>query len=97
MAPRTGTRSAFKHWCKARGKRTEETNLKYALLAQVVRDGGFKIPVVMRLSMIPGHRASPPPFFFPSSSIGSASHGPMMDMDMDDADYLWAVGAELQC
>nr|VWP00670.1 SGE1 protein [Ganoderma boninense] len=45
----------FKYWCRARAKRTEEKNLKYALLAQVVRDGGFKIPVIMRLSAIPGH------------------------------------------
>ncbi|KAM5544922.1 hypothetical protein V8D89_001820 [Ganoderma adspersum] len=45
----------FKHWCKTRAKKMEETNLKYALLAQVVRDGGFKIPVVMRFSAIPGH------------------------------------------
>ncbi|KAI1786583.1 hypothetical protein LXA43DRAFT_1064958 [Ganoderma leucocontextum] len=46
---------AFKYWCKARGKKMEETQLRYALLAQVVRDGGFKIPVIMRLSLIPGH------------------------------------------
>ena len=38
----------------------EETSLKYALLAQVVRDGGFKIPIIMRFSAFPGHRASPP-------------------------------------
>ncbi|KAM5544918.1 hypothetical protein V8D89_001816 [Ganoderma adspersum] len=45
----------FKYWCKARAKKMEETQLRYALLAQVVRDGGFKIPVVMRFSAIPGH------------------------------------------
>ncbi|EJF56011.1 hypothetical protein DICSQDRAFT_164046 [Dichomitus squalens LYAD-421 SS1] len=46
---------AFKYWCMARGKKMEETQMRYAVLAQVVREGGFKIPVIMRLSAIPGH------------------------------------------
>ena len=45
----------FKYWCKARANKMEETSLKYALLAQVVRDGGFKIPIIMRFSAFPGH------------------------------------------
>ena len=57
----------FKYWCKARGQRTEEANLKYAVLAQVVRDGGFMIPVVMRLGAIPGHGASHFLLLFPST------------------------------
>ena len=46
--------SAFKLLCMARGKKLEETKIKYALLAQVVREGGFKIPVIMRLSVMLG-------------------------------------------
>jgi hypothetical protein len=33
----------------------EKTNISYACLAKVVRDGGFKIALVARLSAIPGH------------------------------------------
>jgi hypothetical protein len=33
----------------------EKTNLTYACLARITRDGGFKIALVARLSAIPGH------------------------------------------
>ena len=59
--------SAFKLLCMARGKKLEETKIKYALLAQVVREGGFKIPVIMRLSVIPGH--CPYPLRTPSAQF----------------------------
>ena len=42
----------------------EETKLKYALLVEVVRQGGFRIPIVMRFSAIPGHCASTSFSFF---------------------------------
>lgn len=48
--------SAFKWCCNARGKRYEETKIKYALYAQVVREGGLKMPTIMRFTAIPGHR-----------------------------------------
>ncbi|KAM5544056.1 hypothetical protein V8D89_002242 [Ganoderma adspersum] len=48
-------RSAFRYMCRARATKMEETKLKYALLVEVVRQGGWKIPIVMRFSAIPGH------------------------------------------
>lgn len=33
----------------------EKTNLTYACLARITRDGGFKIALIARLSAIPGH------------------------------------------
>jgi len=49
---------AFKYCCRARGEKLEKSNLTYALLAKVVRDGGFKIALIVRLSAIPGHFAT---------------------------------------
>ncbi|KAM5544917.1 hypothetical protein V8D89_001815 [Ganoderma adspersum] len=46
---------AFRYMCRARATKVEETKLKYALLVEVVRRGGWKIPIVMRFSAIPGH------------------------------------------
>lgn len=46
---------AFKYCCHARGEKLEKTKIWYACLAQVVRDGGFKIALIARLSAIPGH------------------------------------------
>jgi len=47
--------SAFKYCCRARGEKLERTNISYACLAQVVREGGFRIALVARMSAIPGH------------------------------------------
>ncbi|KAK0187210.1 hypothetical protein F5146DRAFT_1063939 [Armillaria mellea] len=46
---------AFKYCCRARGEKLERTKITYACLARVVRDGGFKIALIARLSAIPGH------------------------------------------
>jgi len=46
---------AFKYCCRARGEKLEKTKITYACLAKVVRDGGFKIALIARLSAIPGH------------------------------------------
>ncbi|KAJ3931906.1 MAG: hypothetical protein NXY57DRAFT_1005441 [Lentinula lateritia] len=46
---------AFKYCCRARGEKMEKTKISYACLAKVVRDGGFKIALIARLSAIPGH------------------------------------------
>ncbi|KAI0656907.1 hypothetical protein C8Q70DRAFT_1075733 [Cubamyces menziesii] len=45
----------FKWFCMARGRKIETKSLQYALLAEVVRQGGFKIAVIVRLSAVPGH------------------------------------------
>ncbi|KAI9001513.1 hypothetical protein BD414DRAFT_474892 [Trametes punicea] len=49
------TYCVFRWFCMARGKKMEEKKLQYALLAEVVRQGGFKIAVMIRYSAIPGH------------------------------------------
>ncbi|PPQ67777.1 hypothetical protein CVT25_009080 [Psilocybe cyanescens] len=46
---------AFKYCCRSRGEKMERTKITYACLARVVRDGGFKIALIARLSAIPGH------------------------------------------
>jgi uncharacterized membrane protein YdjX (TVP38/TMEM64 family) len=46
---------AFKYCCRSRGEKLEKTRISYACLAKVVRDGGFKIALIARLSAIPGH------------------------------------------
>lgn len=46
---------AFKYCCRSRGAKLERNKISYACLAKVVRDGGFKIALIARLSAIPGH------------------------------------------
>ncbi|KAF9650223.1 hypothetical protein BDM02DRAFT_3093452 [Thelephora ganbajun] len=46
---------AFKYCCRSRGEKLERTNITYGCLAKVVRDGGFIIALIARLSAIPGH------------------------------------------
>lgn len=46
---------AFRYCCTARGEKLEKTKISYACLAKVVRDGGFRIALIVRLSAIPGH------------------------------------------
>jgi uncharacterized membrane protein YdjX (TVP38/TMEM64 family) len=46
---------AFKYCCRARGEKLEKEKISYACLAKVVRDGGFKIALIARLSVMPGH------------------------------------------
>ena len=51
----------YKWWCGARGRKLEESRLNWALLAEVVRTGGLMMPLLMRLTYIPGHCAFSPP------------------------------------
>jgi len=51
-------KSAFKYCCRARGEKLEKSKFSYACLARVVREGGFKIALIARLSAIPGHCTS---------------------------------------
>ncbi|KDQ15982.1 hypothetical protein BOTBODRAFT_31431 [Botryobasidium botryosum FD-172 SS1] len=46
---------AFKYCCKARGEKMERKKPWYGALAKIVRDGGFKVALIARLSAIPGH------------------------------------------
>lgn len=51
----TSLRSVFRYFCTARSRGWEEKKLRYGLLAEVVRQGGFVMAVVLRYSAIPGH------------------------------------------
>ncbi|RSH90810.1 Tlg2-vesicle protein [Saitozyma podzolica] len=46
---------AFKYCCRSRAAKLESKNLNYACMSHVVREGGFFIIFVARLSAIPGH------------------------------------------
>ncbi|KZT51734.1 hypothetical protein CALCODRAFT_503146 [Calocera cornea HHB12733] len=46
---------AFKYCCHSRSEKHERSTPWYACLARVVREGGFKIALIARLSAIPGH------------------------------------------
>lgn len=46
---------AFKYCLRGRAEKMEKKSPQYALLAHVVREGGFKIVLLARLSAIPGH------------------------------------------
>ncbi|KAJ6510519.1 hypothetical protein C8R45DRAFT_1207426 [Mycena sanguinolenta] len=48
----------FKYACTARGKKLEEKNLNYGLLAYVSRNGGFWVVLIIRYSIIPSHYAT---------------------------------------
>jgi uncharacterized membrane protein YdjX (TVP38/TMEM64 family) len=45
---------AFKYLCRARAEKYERNNLNYAIMAHVVRDGGFFFIFAVRMSAIPG-------------------------------------------
>lgn len=46
---------AFRYCLRGRAIKMEKKNPSYACLARVVRDGGFLVAFVVRLSAIPGH------------------------------------------
>ncbi|KAK0473594.1 hypothetical protein IW261DRAFT_1306799, partial [Armillaria novae-zelandiae] len=52
---------AFKFCCRSRGEKLERTSIMYACLAKVIRDGGFIIALIARLSAIPPHCESNSP------------------------------------
>ena len=64
----------FKYFCTTRAKKSEQKSVKYALLAEVIRDGGLKMAVMVRYSSIPGHCTSLP--FSLLLSPSSLAHRP---------------------
>lgn len=46
---------AFRYLCTARGDKLEKDSFFYGCLARTVREGGFFVAVMARLSVIPGH------------------------------------------
>ncbi|EGG06287.1 uncharacterized protein MELLADRAFT_87381 [Melampsora larici-populina 98AG31] len=49
----------FKYACKSRAERYEEKNMSFATLSLVIREGGFWIALLARLSAIPSHLLTP--------------------------------------
>ncbi|KAJ7640468.1 hypothetical protein DFH06DRAFT_628128, partial [Mycena polygramma] len=48
----------FKYACSVRGKKMENKDISYGLLAHIIRNGGFLIVLVIRYSAIPPHFAT---------------------------------------
>ncbi|KAJ7764829.1 hypothetical protein B0H16DRAFT_1525861 [Mycena metata] len=48
----------FKYACSVRGAKMEAKDLRYGLLAHIVREGGFLVVLVIRYSAIPSHFAT---------------------------------------
>ncbi|KAG9312603.1 hypothetical protein JVU11DRAFT_7000 [Chiua virens] len=46
---------AFRYIFKSRADKEEQKSIQYACLAKIVREGGFKIAVIVRYSAVPGH------------------------------------------
>lgn len=59
-------RSVFKYFCRARAEKHEKSKATYACLGRVVREGGFKICLMARLSAMPGHCAC---YCFPTECL----------------------------
>ena len=51
----TFSHSAFRHCCTSRGDKYENKSFRYAYFVRVIRDGGFKVALIARLSIIPPH------------------------------------------
>ncbi|KAK7691178.1 hypothetical protein QCA50_006281 [Cerrena zonata] len=49
---------AFRHCCTTRGEKYEKKSFRYAYIVRVIRDGGFKIALIVRFSAIPPHFAT---------------------------------------
>lgn len=45
----------FKYFLKSYADKKEKTNIQYACLSKLVREGGFKIALIVRYSAVPGH------------------------------------------
>ena len=54
MFRQIGNFYAFKYVCRSRAAKFEQKNLSYACLAHIVREGGFFMIFVARMSAIPG-------------------------------------------
>ncbi|KZV81592.1 hypothetical protein EXIGLDRAFT_730848 [Exidia glandulosa HHB12029] len=46
---------AFKHCLRGRAEKLEKNKMSYACLTRVVRDGGFKVAMIARMSALPSH------------------------------------------
>ncbi|KAF5367937.1 hypothetical protein D9758_004472 [Tetrapyrgos nigripes] len=49
---------SFQSCCTKRAKKVEKNTISYACLAKIIREGGFKVALMIRLSIIPPHFAT---------------------------------------
>ncbi|RDX41842.1 hypothetical protein OH76DRAFT_1489163 [Lentinus brumalis] len=49
------TYCTFRYCCGSRGEKAEQKNLRYALLSEVIREGGLVMAVMVRYSAVPSH------------------------------------------
>ncbi|TFK84645.1 hypothetical protein K466DRAFT_601836 [Polyporus arcularius HHB13444] len=45
----------FRYCCRGRNEKSERSSLQYALLSEVIRQGGLKMTIMVRYSAIPAH------------------------------------------
>ncbi|EIN11907.1 hypothetical protein PUNSTDRAFT_99222 [Punctularia strigosozonata HHB-11173 SS5] len=46
---------AFRYCCRSRAAKMEKNTILYACFTKIVREGGFKIALITRYSILPGH------------------------------------------
>ncbi|THV00370.1 hypothetical protein K435DRAFT_776593 [Dendrothele bispora CBS 962.96] len=49
---------SFQHCCSARARKAERSTISYACFARIIRQGGFKVALMIRLSVVPPHFAT---------------------------------------
>lgn len=81
--------SVFKYSCQVRAAKIKERSIQYACLAKVV-EGGLKIAIITRYSIVPTHSKCSPPFGFvvqyPLSRF-SIHNRPILDMRHGALDF----------
>lgn len=55
LYPFSSLHSVFRYFLQSRAEEQEKKSIFYACLAKVVRQGGFKVAVIVRYSAVPGH------------------------------------------
>ncbi len=50
--------STFRYCCRGRSEKAETKNLRYALISEIIREGGLKMAIMVRYSAIPAHSMS---------------------------------------
>ncbi|RDX41829.1 hypothetical protein OH76DRAFT_178085 [Lentinus brumalis] len=45
----------FRYCCRGRSEKAEAKNLRYALISEIIREGGLKMAIMVRYSAIPAH------------------------------------------
>jgi hypothetical protein len=78
--------SLFKFLLRQRGSRYEEKNIRYAVLARVIRDGGLKVAIIARWSIIPPHSEYASLLWKAQADIGVSADCSILNLRHDAAD-----------